>query len=139
MKFVKMLAVVMAVLMLGSVMIACDSGEKPAETTAETTAANITVNLIIKNLNNKTVYEGSVVSAKTTLGDIIDLFCVGEELECVFDESTGLLTKLGELAPATGEVFIAYDETEGKTKAYDSIKSQTVTDGQTIVVALTKN
>ena len=139
MKFVKILAVLMAVLMLGSVMIACNGGEEPAETTAETAAATeITVNLLIKDASNKTVYEGSVKSTKNTLGDLIDLFCAGEELECVFDESTGLLTKLGELVPATGEVFLAYDENEGKSKAYDSIKDQVVADGQTIVVALSK-
>ena len=139
MKFVKMLAVVMAVLMLGSVMIACNGGEEPAETTAETAAATkITVNLVVKDTNKKTVYEGSVESTKNTLGDVIDLFCAGEDLECVFDESTGLMTKLGELVPATGEVFIAYDQNEGEGKAYDSLKDQVVTDGQTIIIALDK-
>lgn len=138
-KFVKIFAVVLAVLMLGSVMIACDNGNASAETTAETQAAvSVTVSLVFKDVTGKEVYKGDATIKNATLGEAIDMYCAGEELECVFDESTGLLTKVGDLVPATGELFIAYDETQGKNKAFDSIKDQVVTDGQTIIVAISK-
>ncbi len=139
--FVKIFSVVLAVLMLGSVLVACDKGGSDAETTAETAAPAISVTIIVKDATGKTVYNDTVANTtKTTLGEILDVFCAyqGEDVECVFDEATGLLTKLGTVAPAAGEAFTAYDETQGKDKAFASIKDQVVTDGQTIVVAIIK-
>ena len=96
-KFVKIFAVVLAVLMLGSVMIACDNGGTGEDTVAETAAEKISVTIILKDAAGKKVAEETVSSTKTTLGDVLDIFCgyLGEDAECVFDESTGLLTKLG--------------------------------------------
>ena len=139
-KFVKIFSIVLAVLMLGSVMVACDKGNTEPETTAETAAPSITVEIIVKNASNKVVYQESVTTTKTTLGEVLDIYCatLGEDVECAFDESTGLLTKLGTVVPAADETFIAYDESQGKDKAFDSIKNQVLTNGQTIIVAVIK-
>lgn len=136
--FVKIFAIVLAVLMLGSVMVACDKGGETTDTTAETQAAAVAVNvnLSIKDATGKEVYKGAVSVKNATLGEAIEMFCAGEDVECIFDESTGLLTKIGDVVPADGQIFIAYDETQGKTKAFDSIKDQVITEGQTIIVAI---
>ena len=140
-KLVKIFAVVLAVLMLGSAMVACDKGNTEAETTAETAAATISVTIIVKDATGKTVYNDTVANTtKTTLGEVLDIFAAyqGEDVECVFDSATGLLTKLGTVEPKAGEAFTAYDESQGKDKAFSSIKDQVLTDGQTVVVAIIK-
>ena len=54
-KLVKIFAVVLAVLMLGSVLVACDKGNTENETTAETASPSVTVKIMVK-ANGKTVY-----------------------------------------------------------------------------------
>lgn len=139
--FVKIFAVVLAVLMLGSVMVACDKGGNDADTAAETTAettASISVNIIVRDASGDKVYEETVTSTKNTLGEVLGIFCAQIDFEEEPFDSNDMLAKLGTVAPAAGETFIAYDETQGKDKAFDSIKNQVVTDGQTIIIAVIK-
>lgn len=133
MKFLRILAVIMAVAMLSCAFVACDNGGKEDETTVDTTAAaKVTVKLIVKDADGKTVGEEAGLTC-TTLGEAIELYCAakGFEGEC-FNEQ-GLLSAIGE---TTGTGWKAYYEDEGQSKAFDSIKDQVLTDGKTVVVTL---
>ena len=135
MKILKILAVIMAVCLLGAAFVACDSAGEVEETTAAETTARITVNLIIKE-GSITKYEGST-TCNGTLGDAIEMFCAGEFEEDfeVFNES-GLLTTIGELTAGSGKSWKAYYEDKGQGEAFSSIKDQTVKEGKTIVIVL---
>ncbi len=136
---VKIFAVVLAVLMLGSIMVACDKGNTETETTAETAAPSVTVKIMVK-ADGKTVYpETEITTTKTTLGEALDIFCAyqGDDVKCVFE--AGILTELGTVKPEKGEYFRAYDAAEGQDKAFSSIKDQALVDGQTIVIDIAKN
>lgn len=139
MKFVKILALVLSVCMLGSMLLACDKGGDTEETeTAESVSINVT--LIIKNgsteVDEEAVkYEGT----NPTLGNVIELYCAGEYedyADDAFDTKTGLLTKIGDLVAADGKNWVAYYEQEGESKAFASIQNQTLADGQTVVLVL---
>ena len=140
MKFVKILALVLSVCMLGSMLLACDKGGDAEETTAAVESVSINVNLIIKNgsttVDEETIkYDGKA----PTLGNVIELYCVGEYedyADDAFDANTGLLTKIGDLAATGGKNWIAYYEKEGENKAFASIKNQTLADGDTVVLVL---
>ena len=137
MKFLRILAIVMAVCLLGTAFIACDSNDAKGETTvAETTAqTTIEVTLIIKD-GSSTKYEGST-SCNGTLGHAIEMFCAGEfeeEITC-FDEN-GILKTIGELTAGDGKRWKAYYEDEGQSKAFESIKDQALENGKTVVVVL---
>ena len=135
MKLLRILAIVMSICLLGSALIACDKGGETEETTAEQAKTTITVTLIIKE-GSSTKYQGST-SCDGTLGDAIEMFCAGEfeeEITC-FDEND-LLKTIGELTADDGKRWVAYYEDEGQSKAFDSIKNQTLADGETVVVVL---
>ena len=137
MKLLKILAVIMAVCLLGTALIACDKGGE-VDDTPETTAAQnttITVKLIIKD-GSSTKYEESI-TCNGTLGDAIEMFCAGEfeeEITC-FDEN-GILKTIGELTAGDGKRWKAYYEDEGQSKAFESIKDQTLAEGKTVVIVL---
>lgn len=135
MKLLKILAVIMAICLLGTAFIACDSGDKTEETTAGQAAVSINVKLVVKE--GATVkYEGTTI-CNGTLGNAIDMFCVAEfedEIVC-FDEN-GILKTIGELTAADGKRWKAYYEDEGQSKAFESIKDQTLTEGKTVVIVL---
>jgi hypothetical protein len=72
-----------------------------------------------------------------TLGDAIEMFCAGEfeeEITC-FDEN-GILKTIGELTAGDGKRWKAYYEDEGQSKAFESIKDQTLAEGKTVVIVL---
>lgn len=135
MKLLKILAIAMAICLLGTAFIACDKGgETPDDTTAAQTVT-ITVSLIIKE-GSTVKYEGST-SCNGTLGDAIEMFCAGEfeeEITC-FDES-GILKNIGDLSAGDGKRWKAYYEDEGQSKAFESIKDQTLVEGKTVVIVL---
>lgn len=135
MKFLKILAVIMAVCMLGSAFIACNKGGKGDETEAATKGASVEINLIIKD-GSVTKYEGST-KCDGTLGNAIEMFCAGEFEEefTIFDENN-LLHTIGELSAGDGKNWKAYYEDQGQSNAFDSIKNQTLTSGKTVVVVL---
>ncbi len=135
MKFLKIFALIMVVCLLGSALVACQTGGGNDETQPEETKTTVSINLIVKN-GTTTVYEGTT-TCDGTLGNAIEIFCAGEgfEAEC-FNETTGLLENIGELSTADGGSFIAYYEDQGKNEAFDSIKSQVVENGKTVVIAL---
>ena len=58
MKILKILAVVMAVCLLGSAFIACDNGSGDGETTTAATTTTVEVKLVIKD-GSVTKYEGT--------------------------------------------------------------------------------
>ncbi len=134
MKLLKILAIAMAICLLGTAFIACDKGGDTEETTAGE-KVNITVNLVIKD-GSTTKYEGST-PCDGTLGNAIEMFCAGEfeeEITC-FDEND-ILKTIGELTAADGKRWKAWYEDEGQSKAFESIKTQTLTEGKTIVITL---
>ena len=135
MKLLKILAVIMAVCLLGSAFIACDSGDKNEDTTEAPVTVAIKVNLIIKE-GSTTKYQGET-SCNGTLGDAIEMFCAGEFEEefTIFDENN-LLHTIGELSAGDGKNWKAYYEDQGQSNAFDSIKNQTLTSGKTVVVVL---
>ena len=138
MKFLKILAVIMAVCLLGSAFIACDKGDAGKETSADETKAattSVEVTLIIKN-GSETKYEGST-KCDGTLGDAIEMFCAGEfEEEFEIFDSNNLLSTIGELTSGNGKAWKAYYEDEGQSKAFASIKDQALENGKTVVIVL---
>ena len=132
MKILKILAVVMAVCLLGSAFIACDKTDSgDGETTTAATTTTVEVKLVIKD-GSVTKYEGTT-KCNGTLGNAIEMFCAGEfEEEFEVFDANGLLTTIGEL---TGN-WKAYYEDEGQGKAFESIKTQTLEAGKTVVIVL---
>lgn len=137
MKLLKILAVIMAVCLLGTALIACDKGGE-VDDTPETTAAQnttITVKLIIKD-GSSTKYEESI-TCNGTLGDAIEMFCVGEfEEEITCFDATGILKNIGPLSAGGGKSWKAYFADEGEAKAFKSIKDQPLSDGDEVIVVL---
>ena len=137
MKILKILAVVMAVCLLGSAFIACDkSGSGDGETTTAATTTTVEVKLVIKD-GSVTKYEGTTI-CNGTLGHAIEMFCAGEfedEFE-IFDPATNLLVTIGELKSGDGKSWKAYYEDQGQSKAFESIKDQTLENGKTVVIVL---
>ena len=117
MKLLKILAVIMAVCLLGAAFIACDGGKSEETTAAETTAkTTVEVTLIIKD-GSSTKYEGTTI-CNGTLGHAIEMFCAGEfedEFE-IFDPATNLLVTIGELKSGDGKSWKAYYEDQGQSK-----------------------
>lgn len=136
MKLLKILAVAMAICLLGTAFIACDKGgDKTEETTAGTAAVTMTVKLVIKDGSTQK-YDGTT-SCNGTLGDAIEMFCAGEfeeEITC-FDEN-GILKTIGELTAADGKRWSAYYEDQGQSKAFESIKDQALEENKTVVIVL---
>ncbi|MBE6585638.1 MAG: hypothetical protein E7645_03825 [Ruminococcaceae bacterium] len=139
MKFSKLLAVLLAVCLLGTMMIACNKEGGDNETTApETNApvASITVTLVVKDGGKEVAREDITYKGATpTLGEIIAIYCAGNDYAEPFD-AQGLLASIGDLSKGNGKSWIAFYEEEGKNEAFDSIKDQPVANGQTVVVAL---
>ena len=149
MKFTKIFALVLAVCMLGTMMIACSSnipdGKAPLVTIdlsgrneqEDDTSNSISVTLVIKDgsgaevANEVMIYSGE----NPTLGDLLSNYCVAHGYEEPFD-ANNLLSSIGDLTTGDGEYWIAYYESEGKNKAFASIKNQPVADGQKIIVAI---
>lgn len=136
MKILKILAVVMAVCLLGSAFIACDkSGSGDGETTTAATTTTVEVKLVIKD-GSVTKYEGTT-KCNGTLGNAIEMFCAGEfEEEFTIFDGNDLLATIGELSAGDGKNWKAYYEDEGQSNAFDSIKNQTLTNGKTVVLVL---
>ena len=135
MKLLKILAVVLAICLLGSAFIACDKGGETTEDTTVQQTVTITVNLIVKD-GSTVAYDGST-TCNGTLGDAIEMFCAGEfeeEITC-FDEN-GILKTIGELTAGDGKRWKAYYEDEGQSKAFESIKDQALAEGKTVVIVL---
>ncbi len=138
MKLMKILALVLTICLLGSALIACDSGSDGTEetTAGETTATTkIEVTLIIKE-DGVTKYEGKT-TCDGTLGDAIEMFCAAEDLnpdEC-FDEND-LLMAIGELKAGDGKSFKAWYEDKGQSEAFDKIKGQALENGKTVIIEL---
>ena len=137
MKFLKIFAVIMAVCLLGAAFVSCDARRWSDDTVViETQASGVEVKLIIKD-GNTTKYEGKV-TCDGTLGNAIELFCAGEfdeEIQ-VFNDETDLLIAIGELKAGDGRYWKAYYEEQGQDKAFESIRTQTVRSGKTIVIVL---
>ena len=130
----KVVAIVMAICLLGTAFIACDKGDGATETTAEQ-KTTIRVKLVIKD-GSTTKYEGET-PCDGTLGNAIEMFCAGEfeeEITC-FDEHD-ILKTIGELTATDGKRWRAWYEDEGQSKAFESIKTQTLTEGKTVVITL---
>ena len=136
MKFLKILAVIMAVCLLGTAFIACDKGDgKGEDTTASQGTTSVEITLIIKD-GSVTKYEEKV-KCNGTLGDAIEMFCAGEfEEEITVFDGNGLLSTIGDMVAGEGKSWKAYYEDEGQSNAFDSIKNQPVTNGKTVVVVL---
>lgn len=136
MKILKILAVVMAVCLLGSAFIACDKTDSgDGETTTAATTTTVEVKLVIKD-GSVTKYEGTT-KCNGTLGNAIELFCAGEfEEEFTIFDGNDLLATIGELSAGDGKSWKAYYEDEGQSNAFDSIKNQTLTSGKTVVLVL---
>ena len=135
MKLLKILAVVLAICLLGSAFIACDKGGETTEDTTVQQTVTITVSLIVKD-GSTVAYDGST-TCNGTLGDAIEMFCAGEfeeEITC-FNEQ-GILITIGELSSGDGKRWSAWYEDEGQSKAFASIKDQVLTEGKTVVISL---
>lgn len=137
MKFIKILAALLAICMLSVTFVACDNSGKDKET--ETDAGNtVSIFLIIKEGSKEVAREKVICNG--TLGDAIEMYAAGEDYEgeC-FNETTGILKGVSDkLVAEDGESWIAYEESTGESGAFDSIKDQVVTEGQRIILVLDK-
>ena len=134
MKFLKILAVIMAVCLLGSAFIACDKADAGTETESQA-STSVEVTLIIKD-GSVTKYEDTV-KCDGTLGNAIEVFCAGEfEEEFTLFDNNGLLHTIGDLSAGNGKNWKAYYQEEGQSNAFESIKKQTLTNGKIVVVVL---
>ncbi len=132
MKFLKVLALILTVCLLGTMFVACDSG-KDEETTA---ATKVTITLKVK-AGAADKYEDTI-ECDGTLANAIEILCAGEGAEEgveLFD-SNGMLATVVDLTAKDGKIWTAYYENEGKSKAFASIKDATVEDGRTVVLVL---
>lgn len=139
MKFIKILAIVLSLCLLSCAFIACDKGTADTDTTVADDSANavttMKVKLIIKD-GSTTKWEEEV-TCNGILGNAIEMFCAGEfeeDIE-VFD-SNGLLAAIGDLTAGNGKSFKAYYEDQGQSKAFESIKTQELIEGKTVVIVL---
>jgi len=134
MKFLKILAVIMAVCLLGTALIACNKdGKKDEETTAS--AAKVKITMIIKD--GSTTVDTVQVTCDGTLRNAIEDYCTYDlEQEAAAFDSNGLLTTIGDLTKGDGKDWIAYYEDEGQSNAFGKISTQEVVDGKTVVVVL---
>ena len=134
MKFLKILAVIMAVCLLGAAFIACDKGDAGVET-KDPTVTDVEITLVIKE--GSTEKYRDTIKCNGKLGNAIEMFCIGEfdQEENIFDHNNQLLT-VGELTAGDGKHWKAYYEDEGQSKAFESIKKQAVTNGKTVIVVL---
>lgn len=143
MKFTKLLALLLAICMLGTMMVACNKEEKSDDTAAPgTDAPTITVNLTIKDITGKTVVDKRPVSYKGNnpiLGEIIGNYCAEEGYETEPFDSNNILVQIGDMKKESGQRWAAYLQEEGLAKEFESIKDQAVSDGQHIIIALVKN
>lgn len=147
MKFVRILALILAVCLMSCVFVACDSGNEDG-TAAETSASDgttdgtgsasssgkvrLTVKLIIKggkkDIEQMMPYGGE----DALLSSVIDFYneIFNESTESCFN-SAGILTKIGNLE---GD-WTAYDEAKGSSAGkIPSIADFVVEDGMTIVL-----
>ncbi len=148
MKITKILALILAALMLSVCFIACDS-EESKETTAETgsgveTVSEMTIKLVVR-ADGEEKFKGEV-KFTGLLGDAIEMFTLSEsdyEGDC-FDENDILKNVCG-IAAGEGQSWTAYYEDLGKDKGViPSIKTQGpktdkadgLTEGRTIVLLL---
>ena len=133
MKFLKIMAVIMAVCMLACSFVACGEKQKEDDTTPETTA-KVTITLVIKDAEGKEVGK-ETVTCNGKLVDAIETYCAIKDYDFskCFDETSGLLTTIGDV---TGSGWKAYYEDEGQNKLFDSIKDADVLDGKTVVLSL---
>ena len=134
MKFLKILAVIMAVCLLGTALIACNKdGKKDEETTAS--AAKVKITMIIKD--GSTTVDTVQVTCDGTLRNAIEDYCTYDlEQEAAAFDSNGLLTTIGDLTKGDGKDWIAYYEDEGQSNAFGKISTQEVVDGKTVVIVL---
>ncbi len=143
MKFTKLLALLLAVCMLGTILVACNKGSDEDATEAPgTDAPTITVTLTIKDITNKAVVEDRPVSYKgnnPTLGEIIGNYCAEEGYEAEPFNENNMLEQIGDMKAESGQRWTAYLREEGLAKEFTSIKDQVVSDGQHIIIAIVKN
>lgn len=141
MKFTKLLALLLAICMLGAMMVACNKEDEKSDDTEApgTPAPAITVTLTIKE-GGKTVDDArpvSYVGDNPILGEIIGQYCAEEGYEAEPFDSDNMLVQIGDLKKETGKTrWVAYLREEGLSKEFASIKDQPVSDGQHIIVAL---
>lgn len=143
MKFWKIAALIMAVCMLCSAFVACDSG-KSAETAAPAEVSDKvtdkTISLVVK-VGNETKYEGTVTFSGY-LGDAIELFTINEIEDSdgtCFDEH-GFLVTVCDITAEADQSWTAYFEAEGiNAGAINTIRTQSLKDkedGCTVVLQL---
>ena len=147
MKFLKMIALLMAVCLLGSAMMACDSNEpQETETEAKSNETTITVTLKIqapKGSKGEDIEVEVEHKGEThTLGNIIEWYCevLNEDPadDQPFDGTT--LKRIGSWTPGSGELWIGYFEGEGGGRANEigSLYNQEVKDHDTVVLLIDK-
>lgn len=116
MKFSKILCLVLAVLMIGSVMIACggsgNEGTTPVETEGESKRDPVNVNIVVKEaIDGKEMYasdedgydyDGEVLTVQEILIDFMTVEC---DADVEVDEK-GKLVKVGDLVASETQFFL---------------------------------
>ena len=146
MKFLKLIALMMALTMLLAFGVACDSGEGAETTGNETTdtqAPPFITSIVVTAVDaegkevelideEKATYNGLKATDALTIFDIVSDYCADNDIECTLDETTGRFISIGGYTIAEGGFVWKYEVNGKALTDYDVV----VANGAEIVVTL---
>lgn len=155
MKFLKLIALLTALMMMLSFAVACDSGEGggDAETTADqgggdeegdgTTAASFITSIKVVALDEEgeevtvideeeALYNGLLAHDALTIFEIVSDYCSDNDIDCVLDDDTGRLVSIGEYSVEEGGVMWTYEVNGTALTDYDGF----IANGAEIVIKM---
>ena len=135
MKFTKILALLLALTMLFAFTVACDSGDKDAETSAaETTtqAPPFISSILVIALDaegeevtvieeEEATYNGLKASNALNIFDIVTDYCFDNDITYTLDQETGRFVEIGGYSVAEGGVMWTYSVNDKVLSDYDGI------------------
>lgn len=159
MKFLKLIALLTALVLMLSFAVACDSGDEgggDAETTAGqgggdeegdgTTAASFITSIKVVALDEagkevtvideeEVLYNGLKAHSELTIFEIVSDYCSDNDIACVLDEDTGRLVSIDEYSVEEGGFIWTY-EVDGKALSdYDAA----IANGAEIVITMVEH
>lgn len=149
MKFLKTLALIMALTMLLAFGVACDSGDDPEESTTESTGGEssstepfvVSLKLTVPDENgdalvlideNEVTYNGLKATNALTIADIVADYCEDNDLEYTLSDTTGRLESVSGHTVAEGGYQWKYKVNGTSLSEFDNA----IANGSEIVITL---
>ena len=149
MKFLKLIALCLSLLMLLSFAVACDKGGSGDGEGSESGSGDVTTDapfltsIKVTALDEEgeevdlideedVAYNGDVATDALTIFEIIADYCFLMDIECTLDEDTGRFVSIGGYSIAEGGVVWSYEVDGAPLTDYDA----TVANGAEIVVTM---